>query len=391
MTSDRIITFILGFARALRVSGVKVSPMDSVDAIRALSLFENLNKRKVYSILKAIFVKRFEDYLIFDLLFQMLYNKIMDQKQEEGGESEEEILNALKNLDKEILSQIVESNENNVNLSYKVMYSPYESKAKRELRNREYRDVIYVRRSLRAMTKLLATYRGLRYENTRKGYVDMRRTYRKNLTYGGDILSLMKRNRKINRAKLVLVCDISGSMDDHSEKLFALMYCVANKFHKGLTFCFSTRLLNVSDYLRGLTFEKARDNLSHKVDIWKSGTRIGYALNSLINKYAGSLDQRSIVIIVSDGLDLGDAEILRNSMKEIRRRVKHIVWFNPLADERDYRPYAIGMRTAMEFIDVFAPFSYLWNENRLRKEIIRQISNPSNKYYLFQSVRGNNL
>lgn len=387
MSSEKLITFVLGFARALRFNGVKVSPMDSVDAIRSLMLLENLNRRKIYSILKAVFVKRFEDYLIFDMLFQMLYNKMMEQKQEEG-ETDEDILNALKTLDKEIIAQIVESNDSNINLSYKVMYSPYESKSKRELRNREYKDVIYARRSLKALTKLLATYRGLRYENTRKGYIDMRRTYRKNLTYGGDILSLMKRNRKMNRAKLVLVCDISGSMDDHSEKLFALMYCVANKFHKCSTFCFSTRLIDVGGYIRGFTFEKAKDNLSHKVDIWKSGTRIGYALSSLINNYPGILDQRTILIIVSDGLDLGDAEILRNSMKEIRRRVKHIVWFNPLADERDYRPYAIGMRTAMEFIDVFVPFSYIWNENRLRKEIIKQINNPSNKGYLFQMVRG---
>jgi len=388
MNSNKLIVFVLSIARYLRLKGVKVSPMDSVDALRSLMFFENPSRRLIYSVLKTIFVKRYEDYFIFDSLFQLLYNQIFNQ-QEEGGE--EAIIQSLKALDNIIIEQAMESNQDNINLGYKVMYSPYESKSKRELRIQEYKDVIYVRRSLRLLAKLLATYKGLRYESKRKGLIDMRRTYRKNLSYGGDIITLMKKDRKLNKAKILLICDISGSMDDHSEKLFALMYCVANKFHKGSTFCFSTRLLNVSDYLKGCTFERAKENLSEKIDIWKSGTRIGLALSTLVNDYSTFLDQRTIMIIVSDGLDLGDAEILKNSMKEIKRKVKYVVWFNPLADEKDYRPYAIGMRAALDYIDVFAPFSYLWNEKYLRKEIIKQLSNSKSKNILFQAQKELNV
>jgi len=380
MNNEILITFILRFARELRNYGVKVSPMDSVDAIKALGLFKNLDKRKIYIILRSIFVKRFEDYAIFDIVFHKLYDTIIEEIEEVKNE---EVLTILEILEEEFLLETGEKSEEVSKFGYKATYSPYEARLKRKLSNSSHSDVINVRRSLKTLIKLLATYRGLRYWNERKGYIDMRKTYRKNLAYGGEILYLIRKNRKMNRAKIVLICDISASMDDYVEKLFALMYCVANKFHKTSTFCFSTSLVKADEYLKGYSFEKAKDNLSNKIDIWKSGTRIGFALNSLLKNYSEALDQKTILIIVSDGLDLGDIEILKNSLEEIRRKVKYIVWFNPLADEKGYKPYALGMKTALDFIDIFVPFSYLWQENKLRKEVIKQLNNPKNKNFLF--------
>jgi uncharacterized protein with von Willebrand factor type A (vWA) domain len=379
MNNEILITFILRFARELRNRGVKVSPMDSVDAIKALGLFENLNKKKIYIVLRAIFVKRFEDYAIFDSLFYKLYSEIMEEVDIEN----EEIIDILEISDKEFPFGMEGKSEDDTKFNFKFTYSPYESRSKRSLSNSKHSDVINVRRSLKTLIKLLATYRGLRYWNERKGYIDMRKTYRKNLAYGGEILYLIRKNRKMYRAKIVLICDISASMDDYAEKLFTLMYCVANKFHKTSTFCFSTSLVKTDEYLKGYGFEKAKDNLSNKINIWKSGTRIGFALNSLLKNYSEVLDQKTILIIVSDGLDLGDIEILKHSLEEIRRKVKYIVWINPLADEKGYKPYALGMKTALDFIDIFVPFSYLWQENKLRKEVIKQLNNPKNKNFLF--------
>jgi uncharacterized protein with von Willebrand factor type A (vWA) domain len=377
MSAECLITFVLRFARELRNHGMKVTPTDSVDAIKALGLFENLNKKKIYAILRLVFVKKFEDYEIFDMVFNKLYNRIIEDIENE------ETLDNLEILDKESPLNAVENNENDTKFNFRVMYSPYEFQSKRNLRNSKYIDVINLRKSLKSLAKIMATYRGLRYRNEIEGYIDMRKTYRKNIAYGGEILYLMRKNRKQDRAKIVLVCDISASMDNYTEKVFALMFCVANKFHRSSVFCFSTNLVNVDIYLKGYSFEKAKDILSNKVDIWKSGTRIGFALNSLIKNYSGILDRKTILIIVSDGLDLGDIEILKNSLEEIRRKVKNIIWLNPLADEKDYKPYALGMKTALDFIDVFVPFSDLWKENKLRKEIIKQLCNTRNKNFLF--------
>jgi len=378
--NEILIDFVLKFSRELRNYGIKVSPMDSIDAIKALGLFEDINKKKIYTILRSIFVKKFEDYEIFDLVFNKLYNKIIKEIEEVENE---EILSNLEILDKESVLFKGGENKDDTMFNFKVIYSPYEFQSKRDLRNSKYSDVINVRKSLKALTKIMATYRGLRYWNEIKGYIDMRKTYRKNLAYGGEILYLMRKNRKLDRAKIVLVCDISASMDNYVEKVFALMFCVANKFHKSSIFCFSTSLINVDIYLKGYSFEKAKDILSNKVDVWKSGTRIGFALSSLIKNYSGILDRKTILIIVSDGLDLGDIETLKNSLKEIRKKVKNIIWFNPLADEKDYKPYALAMKTALDFIDVFVPFNDLWKENKLRKDIIKQLYNVRNKNFFF--------
>ena len=169
MNNEILIVFILRFARELRNQGVKISPMDSADAIKALSLFENLNKKKIYIILRAIFVKRFEDYAIFDSLFHKLYSEIMEEVDIEN----EEILDILEISDREPPLGMEGKSEDDTRFNFKFMYSPYESRSKRYLRNSKYSDVINLRRSLKTLIKLLATYRGLRYWSERKGYINI--------------------------------------------------------------------------------------------------------------------------------------------------------------------------------------------------------------------------
>ena len=108
MNNEILITFILRFARELRDQGVKVSPMDSVDAIKALGFFGNLNKKKIYIILRAIFVKRFEDYAIFDIVFHKLYDTIIEEIEEVKNE---EVLTILEILEEEFLLETGEKSE----------------------------------------------------------------------------------------------------------------------------------------------------------------------------------------------------------------------------------------------------------------------------------------
>ncbi|MDT7886487.1 MAG: hypothetical protein RQ968_03860, partial [Thermoproteota archaeon] len=125
MNTEILITFILRFARELRNQGVKISPMDPVDAIKALGFFENLNKKKIYIVLRAIFVKRFEDYAIFDTLFYKLYSEII----EEADIENEEILDILEISDREFPLGMEGKSEYDTKFNFKFTYSPYESRS----------------------------------------------------------------------------------------------------------------------------------------------------------------------------------------------------------------------------------------------------------------------
>jgi uncharacterized protein with von Willebrand factor type A (vWA) domain len=122
------------------------------------------------------------------------------------------------------------------------------------------------------------------------------------------------------------------------------------------TFTFGTSLKRVTPYLKEKNFREALQLLGAENNNWEGGTRIGESLDSFVKRYSKKLlDSKTIVIILSDGWDKGDTELLKNSLSVIKARSKKMIWLNPLAGFAAYRPDTAGMQTAMPFIDVFAP------------------------------------
>ena len=144
-------------------------------------------------------------------------------------------------------------------------------------------------------------------------------------------------------------------MDHYSIFLITFIYAFQQVFRNIETFVFSSRLYRVSGYLKEGDFNKAVEKMMQEVDQWSGGTRIGECLYEFVSNYSRKIDRNSLVMILSDGIDLGDAALTRAAMKKIHRKAKHIIWFNPLAGHPDYRPETRAMKAALPFIDVLIP------------------------------------
>ncbi len=191
---------------------------------------------------------------------------------------------------------------------------------------------------------------------TRSGEIDMRRLLRHSLRHGGEIISLPRRGNRSKRRRLVLLCDVSGSMDRYSRILLQFLHCVESNFGGSEVFVFGTRLTRITHLLREKDVDAAIATVSAKVQDWSGGTRIGEALGDFNRHWArraGALG--AVVMIISDGWDRGDPSKLRQEVDHLHRMSHRLIWLNPLLGSANYRPVTRGMAAALPYVDDFVP------------------------------------
>lgn len=186
----------------------------------------------------------------------------------------------------------------------------------------------------------------------RRGRIDLRRTMRANITRA-DLIDLRFRRRKRKKVRLVLLCDVSGSMDLYSRFLLQFLFALQNVFGRVETFTFSTRLTRVTEHLRGASYRTALRRLAEVRD-WSGGTRIGESLAQFNREWPHLVDRRTIAIVLSDGWDTGEPELLAAELLRIKRRAGRVIWLNPLLGNPSYEPLTRGMAAALPLIDHFA-------------------------------------
>jgi uncharacterized protein with von Willebrand factor type A (vWA) domain len=186
----------------------------------------------------------------------------------------------------------------------------------------------------------------------RRGRVDLRRTLRANLTKG-DLIDLRFRERKRKKVRLVLLCDVSGSMDLYSRFLLQFLFALQNVFGRVETFIFSTRLTRITEFLRGRSYRQVLRRLTDVRD-WSGGTKIGESLAQFNREWPHLVDRRTIVIVLSDGWDTGEPDVLATELMRIKRRSARVIWLNPLLGNPSYEPLTRGMAAALPLIDDFA-------------------------------------
>jgi hypothetical protein len=187
----------------------------------------------------------------------------------------------------------------------------------------------------------------------RKGRVDLRRTLRANLSRG-DLIDLRYRRRKPRKVRLVLLCDVSGSMDLYSRFLLQFLFAMQNVFGRVETFTFSTRLTRVTEHLRGRSYRQVLRRLQEVRD-WSGGTRIGESIAQFNRDWSHLVDRWTIVVVLSDGWDTGEPALLAGELLRIKRRAGRLIWLNPLLGNASYEPLTRGMAAALPLVDDFAP------------------------------------
>jgi uncharacterized protein with von Willebrand factor type A (vWA) domain len=182
---------------------------------------------------------------------------------------------------------------------------------------------------------------------------DLRRTIRASLRTGGDPFERHWREPGERPRPLVLVCDVSGSMEPYARMLLQYMQaCVAAR-RRVEAFVFGTRLTRVTGELAGRDPDRALDRAAGAAEDWSGGTRIGEALATLNREYGRRVGRGAIVVLLSDGWDRGDPQQLSAEMARLERCAHRLIWLNPLKASPEYEPLTRGMQAALPYVDHF--------------------------------------
>ena len=194
-----------------------------------------------------------------------------------------------------------------------------------------------------------------RVANT-KGRVDLRRTIRSSISRGGEPIDLRYQDRRPRPPRLVILLDISGSMSPYSLFLVRFVYALQRHFKRVDTFLFSTELVEITKVLHARRLPSALRALSQLAAGWSGGTKIAGSLRDFNLRHSRKLRSGdTLFMILSDGWDTGEPEALAAEVAAIKRRVRKLIWLNPLLGLADYRPITRAMSAALPHVDVFAP------------------------------------
>jgi uncharacterized protein with von Willebrand factor type A (vWA) domain len=204
--------------------------------------------------------------------------------------------------------------------------------------------------------------RSRRYEPGSRGRrVDLRRTMRLAQRSGGFPVRLSRHRLRMRRRRLVVLCDISGSMEPYARALLQLLYSAVAAGHRTEVFTFATRLTRLTRVLAKVRPEVALERAGRAAPDWSGGTRIGEALKSFLDRYgARGLARGAVVLIISDGWETGDPAILREQMGRLSRLAYRIVWANPRTASPRYQPLVAGMAAALPYCDAVVSAHSLW-------------------------------
>jgi uncharacterized protein len=211
--------------------------------------------------------------------------------------------------------------------------------------------------------------RRLRARKSRES-IDLRRTIRQSIGRGGELIDLRYKGPKKERAKLVILLDVSDSMNPYGFFLLKFAYVLGKYSRDVKSFIFSTSLVEVSNLLRAPRMSDALRTLSQMTASWSGGTKIGGSLRDFNKRHASAmLSPRTVFVILSDGWDTGAPEDLAGELKKIRRRVARLIWLNPLLGLEEYKPVTRGISAALPFIDLFVPAHNLQSLLALEKHL----------------------
>ena len=184
--------------------------------------------------------------------------------------------------------------------------------------------------------------------------IDLRRALMRSLRTGGEVITLPTRRRRSRLRPLVLLCDVSGSMDRYSRMLLHFAHGLAHRRGRLEVFLFATGLTRVTRQIRLRRLQEAVDAVSNVVPDWSGGTRIGPALRQFHQRWARRvLHQAPVVLLISDGWDRGDPHVLREQVARLQRSCHRLIWLNPLIGTVNYAPLTRGLQAALPYVDDF--------------------------------------
>tara|TARA_B100000963_G_scaffold319915_1_gene302119 strand:+ start:647 stop:1831 length:1185 start_codon:yes stop_codon:yes gene_type:complete len=385
LTRAKIIERMGDFTRHLRDHGVRAGMPETEASLKAIRLVDLSDVKDVRLALKAVCSIDCESFEKFDDLFDAYWLNSGKQRQEhKQTQTQNEKKSSFTNLSQmnqstsaagaRSLDEPDNDNKGEVETSGEGKLVATEIVNKNATDMREFilpEDEAYAAETARRIAAAIRYRRSRRRKAAQRGSgLDMRRIMRKSVATGGEPLHLLRRRRPERPVHLVSILDVSGSMQLYARVFLSFIKGLIGNDQRTDAFLFHTSLICVSDALRDRDTLRAVNRLSMMSRGFGGGTKIGASLRTFNAQYSGRMaGRRTVVIIMSDGYDTGDASEVGNALAQLKRRGCKLIWLNPLLGWKDYQPVAASMAAALPHIDYFAPCNTINSLHDLEKEL----------------------
>lgn len=367
----------IAFGQALRRAGVNTTIGQTMDFVRAVEHIDIGRRSEFRAAARACLVSGKDDLETFDDVFDRFWRtalfpdslpKLAGLPQAEPEENGEE-------LDDDSPASIIEragkrpvlvrledgvvtdEDEPDDQETGGLSFSSAEVFRQKDFADLTEDELAEARRLMEKLEWQIGQRRSRRKICARKGrFVDPRRTMRRSLQTGGVPLTISRRRIKLKPRQLVVICDVSGSMDRYSRLLLQFIYAIENGMARVEAFVFGTRLTRITRLLRRRSIDEAMERVAREVHDWSGATRIGQSLRMFnVNWAPRVLRNGAVVLVISDGWDRGDPALLSREIARLQRGSYRLIWLNPLLGSPLYQPLTRGMQAALPYIDDFMP------------------------------------
>ncbi len=370
-TSHHLLDHLLAFGRLLRQFGVKVDPPQMLDLLQALEHVQIGQREDVYYACRSLLVRRREDLPVFDEAWEFFWASLRQGRP--GGmalpDTSVKELRIPRRLQREQHKQRPHPDQpvqEQIDVEVQMSYSQREEFRQKDFAHFTADEVDAARALIAQLQFRVALRRIRRFVPGRGRRIDARRTLRSMLRSGGEVVTLLRKERKHKQRPLVVLCDISGSMDRYSRLLIQFVHTISAGLRDVETFVFGTRLTRITRMLAHKDIDEAVDAVGATVVDWGGGTRIGDAIREFNFRWGRRvLGRGAVVLLISDGWDRGDPSLLEHEIARLQLTTHRLIWLNPLLGMPGYQPLTRGMQAALPHVDDFLPVHNLHSLEQL--------------------------
>jgi hypothetical protein len=373
---------LLLFGRLLRGLGMDVNPGRMIDLVSVLDLISLNRKDDVHGAMRSLLVHKHEEFALFDAAFEAFWRDGL-------GEWKDVDLDAFnrkpprtkrprtappplnEDAEDDATHQPTTNNQQPILLVTRT-YSNREVLRHKNFAELSGEELNAIKRLMKELVWNLGQRRTRRYEPGTRALLDLRRTIRHSLKHGGEIVTWNRREPREKPRPLVVIADISGSMERFTRLLLHFVYSLVEGLtnQRIETFVFSTRLTRITRQLRHRDVDTALTEVSKVVMDWNGGTRIGESLKAFNFQWGRrALGHGAVVLVISDGWDRGDPKLLGDEMARLHRSCHRLIWLNPLLGSPEYEPLTRGMQAALPHCDDFLPVHNLKSLEELAEKL----------------------
>jgi len=360
----RFLDNLLAFGRMLRRAGIDVHTGRMLDLVEALPHIDLAARDEVYYACRALLVHGPEQIAAFDRAFEAFWRvqtaASVVRNRRESGQS---VLTGMETLVGDALPAGASEADGSspVDVAIKT-WSDRGGVANKDFADCTSDEQARIAAALSALRWTPGFRRTHRWVAGSGPRIDLRRAVAASRRTGGDVATLPRRRRRLTPRPLVVLCDVSGSMERYSRMLLLFAHALIRRRPRVEAFLFSTHLTRVTRQMRQRRPDAALSAISREVTDWSGGTRIGEALHTFNQRWARRvLNGGPVVLLISDGWDRGDPQQLGREIARLQRSCRRLVWLNPLIGTADYAPLTRGLQAALPYVDDFLPARTLSN------------------------------